>query len=187
MSIIIGLTGRAGCGKDTAAEHLQREYGFHPMAFAGPLKKTAATLFNLPETYFHDRELKEKPLEDWDGLSPRHILQLLGTEAVRCTFGENFWIKRWINEYGSLVLGTSVVVTDVRFNNEAQAIRDLGGVIVHIARTRAPTCLDAPASGHASEGGVLFYPTKDIIIRNDGTIVDLWAQVDDMFTEGACK
>lgn len=185
MSILIGLTGRAGCGKDTVAEHLEADYGFSTMSFAGPLKKTAATLFNLPDLYFHNRELKEKPLEDWDGLSPRHILQMLGTEAVRNTFGENFWIKRWLNEYSGVSIYSNVVVTDVRFNNEAQIIRDLGGIIVHIVRP-GDRSLDLAAGKHASEVGIKLYP-NDITMRNEGTLGNLSAKVDAMFTEVKAK
>lgn len=186
MSILIGLTGRAGCGKDTAAEHLEADYGFTAMSFAGPLKKTAAALFNLPDIYFHSRELKEKPLEDWDGLSPRHILQLLGTEAVRDTFGENFWVKRWLNEYSGVPVYSNVVVTDVRFNNEAQVIRDIGGIIVHIVRP-GDTDLDLVAGKHLSEAGILIHPNNDVIMYNDGTLKDLALKVDAMFGEVRAK
>lgn len=183
MTTLIGFTGRAGCGKDTAASFLVKEYGFTPMAFASPLKKTAAALFGLPETYFHDRELKEKPLEDWDGMSPRHMLQLLGTEAVRNTFGANFWIKRWLSEYRGLPYGTDVVVTDVRFNNEAQAIRDLGGTVIHIVRPDNAQ-LDAPAAAHGSEAGVAASFQRDRLIMNDGTIEYLHAKLEQLFRLG---
>lgn len=178
MSILIGFAGRAGCGKDTAANYLAREMGFKTMAFAAPLKKTAAALFGLPEGYFHDRDLKERPLEDWDGLSPRHMLQLLGTEAVRNTFGTDFWIKRWMNEYRGLALCCDVAVTDVRFNNEAQAIRDLGGTIVHIVRVD-PNDLDDKALAHASEGGVSM-SLADYVINNEGSLNDLYDKLDSM-------
>lgn len=179
MSILIGITGRAGSGKDTVAGYLQHRYGFEPMAFADPLKEAAAILFNLPVYYFHDRELKEQVIEDW-GMSPRRMAQVFGTEAVRANFGADFWIKRWLQEYRSRVVSTNVVLTDVRFNNEAQAVRDLGGTIVHIERPGF-TCLDLAASAHVSEAGAVRRPV-DKVVLNDGSIDDLFAKVDDLFT-----
>lgn len=183
MSIIIAFTGPAGCGKDTAAAYLKDKYGFTTTSFAGPLKKTASALFGIPEIFFHDRELKEKPLEDWDGLSPRHMLQLLGTEAIRTTFGDNFWIKRWLSDYGRMVCGTSVSITDVRFNNEAQMVRDLGGIVVHIQRP-GDLGLDPSAGAHVSEGGVAI-GRRDRTVQNGGTIEDLYVKLDTLMGQGA--
>lgn len=181
MGILIGLTGRAGSGKDTAADALVEQFGFVKMAFAAPLKRTASVLFNLPECYFHDRDLKEKPLEDWDNLSPRHMLQLLGTESVRNVFGDNFWIKRWISEYGQMTCDTNVVVTDVRYNNEAEAIRSLGGVIIHVRRP-GENGLDSSAGSHSSEKGVDFNSRRDSWVNNTGSIEDLHKKMRAFFT-----
>lgn len=180
MSILIGITGRAGSGKDTVAGYLQHKYGFVQMAFANPLKAAASVLFNIPEYYFHDRELKERVVEDWD-MSPRRMAQILGTEAVRTHFGADFWIKRWLQEYRSMPCSLDVVLTDVRFNNEAQAVRDLGGTILHTERP-GDTCLEFAAAQHASEAGVhRMYP--DVIIVNDGTLDELFAKVDTLFSD----
>lgn len=186
MTILIAFAGRAGCGKDTAADYLKKHYGFIPMAFAAPLKRTAAVLFDLPEIYFHDRLLKETPLDTWDGLTPRHILQMLGTEAIRTTFGQDFWLKRWISEYRMHRNNTNVVVTDVRFNNEAQLIRDLGGVVIHLVRPDVQN-LDQAASWHASEIGVGFVGNRDKRISNDGSITDLHIKIDQLFIVEAAQ
>lgn len=181
MSILIGITGRAGSGKDTAAGYLQHRYGFTPMAFADPLKQAAATLFNLPEHFFHDRELKEQVVEDW-GMSPRRMLQILGTDAIRANFGADFWIKRWLQEYRSMAASDNVVLTDVRFNNEAQVVRDLGGSILHIHRPQ-PARLEADAAAHMSEMPVHVLPRQDKALVNDGTLDDLFAKIDALFSD----
>lgn len=183
MSILIGITGRAGSGKDTVAEHLREAYGFEPMAFADPLKEAASAMFNVPLWYFHDRDLKEVILPEWE-MSPRHMAQRLGTEAVRGTFGQDFWIKRWIQEYHTIPTGIDIVVTDVRFNNEAQAIRDMGGLVLHISRP-GEVALDSSAAVHASEAGVSYFSSRDKTIINDGTIGDLYRKVDLLFSLGA--
>lgn len=183
MSILIGITGRAGSGKDTVAGYLQHKYGFQPMAFANPLKEAAAILFNLPVYYFHDRELKERVVEDWD-MSPRRMAQILGTEAVRTNFGADFWIKRWLQEYRAMTIDQNVVLTDVRFNNEAQAVRDLGGTVVHIVRPGDST-LEIAAMQHESESGVTYNDGRDKIVLNDSSMDALFARVDALFVEGA--
>lgn len=179
MSILIGITGRAGAGKDTVADYLRTDYGFTPMAFADPLKAAASTLFNLPLEHFYDRDLKEAICPEW-GMSPRHMAQRLGTEAMRGTFGQDFWIKRWIMEYGNMPAWMDVVVTDVRFNNEAQAIRDMGGMVLHIRRP-GDGCLDGAAAAHASEAGVTYISSYDKVLVNDGSIEDLYRKVDSLF------
>lgn len=179
-SILLGITGRANSGKDTVAHYLEAEYGFVPMAFADPLKEAAAAMFGVPIAWFHDRNRKEQVIEQWE-MSPRHMAQRLGTEAVRHTFGPDFWIKRWLAEYREMRASDHVVVTDVRFNNEAQAIRDLGGTVLHISRPGEIT-LDAAASAHASEAGVTFFSGTDKEIYNGGTIEDLYTKINDLFS-----
>lgn len=183
MGLLIGITGRAGAGKDTFADHLCLNYGFEAMAFADPLKGAASIMFDVPVHYFYDRDLKEEIIPEW-GMSPRHMAQRLGTEAVRNTFGPDFWIKRWLQGYRAMPISLDVVVTDVRFNNEAQAIRDLGGVIVQIKRP-GESELDTSAMAHASETGIGYFSSHDKIIVNDGTIADLHAKVSVLFGEGA--
>lgn len=180
MSILIGITGRAGAGKDTVADYLRLTYDFEPMAFANPLKEAASIMFNVPLHYFHDRALKEQVLPEWD-MSPRHMAQRLGTEAIRNTFGPDFWIKRWMQEYQTMPTGQDVVMTDVRFNNEAQAVRDMGGLILHIVRPGELT-LDDSAAAHASEAGVSYFSSRDKKVINDGTIKDLHSKIDALFS-----
>lgn len=169
MTKLIGITGRARSGKDTAATILRVYHGFHRMAFADPLKSAVSTLFKVPaDTVFSDA-IKELQLPFWD-LKFRDILQRFGTESMRDVFGQDFWIRRWLLDYAPIRDSVNVVVTDVRFENEAQTIRDYGGVIIHLHRDEAG--LTGSEGRHRSEGGVMQNP-YDVIVYNNGTLVEL--------------
>lgn len=168
---LIGLTGLAGCGKDTFAEKLS----FHSSnvklyAFADPLKSAASAIFNVPLDVFYIQSLKEKTDPFW-GISPREMLQKLGTEACRNTFGPDIWIKSGQTHVNDMLLGNSrVIVTDVRFDNEAQWIIDNGGIVIDIQRDNLKK---QNKHNHVSEQGIT---TDKFIIKNNGTLEDLEQQ-----------
>lgn len=174
MTKLIGLTGPAGCGKDTIGERLMAVHGFAPMAFANPLRLAAAEAFGIDYWEFTDRVLKDQVHPYW-GLTRRQMLQRMGTEAMRGAFGEDFWIRRWTMTYLALSESSNVVVTDVRFVNEADAIRAQGGVIVHVSRPNLPNL----EGNHASAQGV-GRQHGDLVLRNDHDIKGLYAKVDKM-------
>jgi hypothetical protein len=121
--VIIGLGYRARAGKDTVADHLVRGHGFTRVAFADNLKTAARAIFHLTdEQLYGDR--KELIDPRW-GLTPRDILQRLGTEGVRNVFGSHVWRK---SLFLGLEPGRDYVVTDVRFPDEVQEVKDAGGV-----------------------------------------------------------
>lgn len=153
--IIIGVNGLAGAGKDTISNmvllSLQKDHGFKGkcFAFADNLKKAASTIFNVPLNHFYDRNLKEEQTSYW-GMSPRQMAQLLGTEACRKGIRDDIWIK----SLESTVLSSGVdiaFVTDVRFDNEAQFVRDNLGIVVNVYR---PDQKIITTSTHASEAGI---------------------------------
>lgn len=147
MKQLIGLHGRAGVGKDTIADYLKDEYAFYKYSLASPLKKAAAILFALPEHVFQDSFHKEVSDSFW-GLSPREILQRLGTEAMRQTFGEDHWLRLAELNLGDL-LSARVVFPDVRFQNEAEWIINRGGEVWYVLRDGVK-----PVAAHSSEGGI---------------------------------
>lgn len=168
MTQLIGLIGKAGVGKDTAALHLYREHGLYRYAFAAPLRGMVAGL--LGESHWEDREWKERPV-DWLGKSPRELLQTLGTEWGRELVHPHLWVLKadqvWkrVNDFYSPYTG--MVISDVRFPNEADWIHSQGGILIEILRPDA-----APVASHASEQQDLSgFPRH--IINNTGTIDDL--------------
>jgi hypothetical protein len=169
---LIGLCGVAGSGKSAAALILGGS-GWRRVKFAGPLKSMLAAFYDavgLDAEEIEARlegELKEVPCKYLGGQTPRRAMQTLGTEWGRETMTQELWINAWKRRVRSFMdAGFDVVVDDLRFANEAQAIRDLDGISVLISRP-SPT---RHASSHASEEYAF---VCDEHILNDGTLNDL--------------
>lgn len=169
---LIGITGKARSGKDTVAKHLWGEHEFTRIAMADPLKTAARAIFGLSHEQVYDDSLKEEVMPYW-GMSPRQLFQLLGTEAVKGTFGDDTWVRRWLLSYSTLSQTDHVVVPDVRFDIEAETIRNLGGIIIEVRRGPG---LVGSTGDHASERGLSTLP--DAVINNDGTLEELFGRVD---------
>jgi adenylate kinase family enzyme len=176
--MLIAFTGRAGSGKDTAADFLTREYGFHKTAFAAALKASARSKFGLSEWHTDTEEGKRTFIPAW-GMTVRRLLQVEGTEATRNFYGTDFWVKRWEMTYRVLQDSgiENIVVVDCRFEEEAQAILELGGYVIEITRPDpTQTGLVGAEAAHSSEAGV----SKDLLdfsISNDGSQEDLFRKV----------
>lgn len=155
LPLIIGVNGLAGAGKDTISNmvllSLQDNHRIkgQTFAFADSLKQAASIIFNVPLHYFYDRDLKEVKIPHWD-MSPREMAQKLGTEACRRGIRDDIWIKSL--ESSIKTSETDIAfITDVRFDNEAEFVKSMGGIVVNIYR---PDQKHIETSGHASEGGI---------------------------------
>ena len=163
--LLIGLCGNAGVGKDTFAEPFH-SFGFRQYAFAGPVKEVCEKAFGISPDYFTDRQLKEEVHPYWEK-SPRELAQLVGTELFREYFGNDFWIRRLelqlILDFDSKE-EVKAVISDVRFQNEAQWILDSGGILVHL--TRPGYVGNVGISGHVSEAVIDFSRLKLTTVTN---------------------
>jgi hypothetical protein len=122
---LIGIVGRAGAGKDTAADYLVENYGYEKVSFAAILKKMLSSMgFQEPA----NRADKEKNIEGFD-FSWRHAAQALGTEYGRVCLHPDIWI---ILTMRSLKMGGKYVVSDCRFKNEQDAIIAAGGTMINL-------------------------------------------------------
>ena len=157
--LIVGFTGQIGAGKSEAAKELHR-IGFTRVRFAGPLKAMMASL-GLTEDEI-DGKLKEAPCELLCGKTPRFAMQTIGTEWGRDMIGSELWVNAWKRSVSQVPAFIPVVVDDVRFPNEATAIRELGGVLVRVERS-GPAA-SKHASKHASEQMNF---DADFVIKND--------------------
>jgi len=149
--MIVGLTGRAGSGKDSVGEMIRREYGAALLSFASPLKRLCMEMFDLTDEQVNTLAGKETPDHRWTGAdgkarTPREVLQLIGTEGFRAVDPE-FWVKRAMVTARRLPENV-VVFTDVRFPNECDAIRQTGGVVLRLVKSDGP---GTDQTGHASE------------------------------------
>lgn len=161
----IGLVGHKGAGKNLAAEFIVKELpDFWPLAFADPLREACTIIFGLNSKEMHDRDLKEVPLERYPFESPRQILQRVGTECIRSQYPEA-WIEAWKHRIKPF---PDTVTTDVRFQNEAAAIVELGGKLIRIERP-ADRLPDNQRDLHPSET-VLEGIATDKTIINDGSV-----------------
>lgn len=164
MRKLYGLAGKAGSGKDTAADILVRELGFAKYSFARPLKDAAACIFGLTDEQLYGDQ--KEVVDPFWGVTPRYILQQMGTEAMRMTFGSDIWTQvaeRWLQRNPD----ENVVIADVRFENEARWVRDQGGIVVHIQRN-FKSKLANDAQSHASEAGLRFVD-GDWMLFNEGS------------------
>ncbi len=171
--MLIGLTGRAGAGKDTAANYMAEVHRFMPVAFATPLRQMLEVGFGLTTEHF--TTANKNTVIDWLGRSPRQLMQTLGTEWGRSHVGSTVWVDLAARELDSLD-GLDVVFTDVRFENEAAMIRERGGVLIRLARATAPV------HSHVSEAGIKLQQF-DREIHNNGPLFQLYDQLDAIIGE----
>jgi len=132
--VIVGFSGRAGAGKDTAAGPLLEE-GWVKLSFAEPLKRMLCELFGWDMANWENLEWKETPRRECMDKTPRYMAQTLGTEWGRELVHPNLWVETALNRARMLeARGANIVFTDVRFPNEAKAIKNNGGMLIHMMR-----------------------------------------------------
>lgn len=194
--LLIGLVGRAGSGKDTVGGFIAGSPALKtPTAvtsFAEPMKVFCKEVFDFThEQLYGPSELRNAPDRRYprgDGtcLSPREALQTLGTEWGRKCFPD-VWVSLAARRARKLLDdGTSVVFTDVRFLNEALAIRALNGKLWRIRRPEA----DAIASAHQSERELDSEAMKSLItheIFNTGTLDKLGVEVQEVLNRSLAR
>lgn len=162
---VIGIVGPEGAGKTTCAAILEGQFGYTRLPFAEPLKRMILSLGVHERHVYGTPENKEAPLEIFGGKSARWAMQTLGTEWGRECIGHGFWGDVWEAKAATAGL---VVADDVRFPNEAERVRKLGGVILCVVR-RHEDFWRKPK--HASEDFASV--PRDALIVNEGTIADL--------------
>jgi hypothetical protein len=166
MVKLIAFTGKIGSGKTTASECVNYTHHF---TFASPLKEASRELFGFTTEQLYDKDEKEQ-IDSYWGVSPREVLQWLGTDCLREKF-PGFFIKRMEQRFIGLDDNSVVVISDVRFDDEARFVRDNGGVVVQITRTNGNQHVDAELAGHLSEKGIS--PNLvDVVVENNGTLED---------------
>ena len=186
--MIIGVVGFIGAGKGTVRDILVREHGYHGFAFADALKDAVSTIFTWPRGLLEgdsnaSRAFRERVDPWWSHklgyeVTPRLILQKMGTEACRHGIADNIWIaalEKRIHGY------EDVVISDCRFPNELQFIRSAGGIIVRVKRGNDPS-EEELAKMHISETA-WNNCNPDIVITNDGTVEELKKEIKKILTK----
>lgn len=168
---IIGIAGPARAGKDTVASFIIAARGGYRYSFADPIRAMLVPIgVNMSDPYWQDRKEETIPAL---GVSPRRMMQTLGTEWGRELINEDIWLI--IAHQRLLSAGPGMVIPDVRFENEADWVRKHGGVILHLQRPDG-----IKVETHSSENGVTV-KDEDFAITNDGSLEDLQDRVRKMF------
>lgn len=165
---LIGVAGAAGSGKDTVAVHLSR-FGYTTVSFALPLKRALSAMFGVDFVNM-DRRDKERPMESL-GVTPRRLMQTLGTEWGRELIDPDIWVKA-LDLHIRQSDREFFVVSDVRFPNEVQWVRSKEGLLIFLRRRSTVS-----VGSHASEIGVGPHDA-DVVLQNDGTIAQLQQAVE---------
>lgn len=168
MPKLIGITGKARSGKDTLGAALVAR-GYKRVSFADALKRSVAIIAGEPEELYFDDASKEE-VSPTLGVTRRSALQKVGN-SMREVLNKDVWIRRALLEAGD----SDVVITDVRYDNEAQAVRLAGGIVVGLSREGAG--LRGEAAHHVSEKPISIDLIDEFVI-NDGTIEDLKKRAD---------
>lgn len=207
--MIIGITGLIGSGKDTIANHLIEQYSYERYSWATPLKDITSQLFGwdrdmLEGATAEQREIREQ-IDPWwdqklnkhDRVSPRWVLQFIGTEVMRNTLHPDIWILAGMKRIAGK---KNIVIPDTRFPNEIKAIREMGGVIWNVQRGILPEWYDdfkywqesnenvagAWPDGYMAQKWPAVHASEyswvgtrfDAVFQNDGTIEKLKHSID---------
>ena len=186
---VLGLCGFAQSGKDSAASFLV-ERGWKRLAFADALRDSVyllnpivhvSTIGNASCEYERVQDLVDRV--GWDVAKVsypeiRQLLQRMGTEVGRALYGESFWVDRVLTQmersstsYGEDVVVGNYVITDVRFPNEVEAVRSVGGKVIRIYREGV-----GAVNTHVSDTGVDDLEI-DAVVLNQGSLDEFRAEV----------
>ena len=198
MLKLVGISGKIGSGKDTTAELIQlvTAYGLNNLnevrnvtprlmdnqdfkeytlqnakwqivKYAENLKLIASMLTGIPRKSFEDQEFKKTHLgPEWNNITVREFLQTLGTGALRDNLNENVWVNSLFANFES---SSQWLITDTRFPNEADAIKQRGGIVIRVDRGLS-------TGDHPSETALDDYEF-DYVIPNKGNIEELIEEV----------
>lgn len=199
--MILGISGKAGAGKDTVCkmiaytiwyytfsqrlipfgidhykkclrnyENMLSVIGYQHTFFAKALKECLSVILNTNLDKFENINFKNSHIDWLNNMTVRELLQKFGT-AIRNEVCDDFWVKVCLKNCTE-----DCIISDVRFESEAEGIRDIGGVIIRVNRE------GAGAGNHISEIALDNY-SFDYIIDNNGTEEDLLLKVKEFCKE----
>jgi hypothetical protein len=183
----IGLSGYARSGKDTVVNYLEMKYAYKRIAFADQIRNALYNLNPIIRISTEDDPNATLPwslshmvdLYGWEELKEisvdvRGLMQRMGTEVARDMWGDDFWVDQ---AFKQVAITPRAALSDVRYVNEAQRVRDFGGQVWRIVRPGYEGVNDH-ASEHALDGFMY-----DHVILNNGSVEDLYDQIDKIFED----
>jgi hypothetical protein len=172
--MIIGICGLIGSGKDTIADYLQNIHQFRRESFAHALKDAVAQIFGWDRELLEGRTKESRhwreQVDPWwaerlamSNLTPRHALQIWGTEVARRSFHDDIWIASLENKLRKTK--DDVVISDCRFPNEIASIKRAGGIVIRVVRGPEPEWYDAAQSVNRGPDGNITWATSKHILE----------------------
>lgn len=209
--MIISISGLIGSGKDTIADYLVNLHGFRRESFAGNLKDAICNIFGWDRTLLEgrtkqSREWREHVDEWWaerleiPNLTPRWILQHVGTDVLRKHFHSDIWLASLENKLRKTT--DDIVISDVRFKNEVAMLKRLGAICVQTNRGDLPTWYDTAMIANTNNDSIKrglankkleelqIHKSEydwigtdfDMTFNNDGSLDDLYEQVENLIS-----
>ena len=195
--MIIGICGLIGSGKGSVADILIENHNFERLSFADKLKDGVASVFGWDRDMLEgdtdrSRIWREKTDEYWTketgmNVTPRLVLQLFGTDCMRNGFFDGIWVSL-VKQKLLDNPDTDWVLPDVRFPNEMNMVKDVGGEVWQVRRGTMPDWFYQRRDNggeikdvHPSEWEWIKPDTNyNQIIQNDGTLEELLVKVQDI-------
>lgn len=191
--MIIGVIGHARSGKDTIAEYLIDKYNFKRYSLAQPMKEACKIIFDWDDDWVYGN-LKEDVDERW-GISPRQVLQHIGTEWGQYALCEAFpqfkkstgrfmWCKAfeyWYERNRSSAL--NIVIPDIRFPHEVEFFRNFNNMYkTTILKVEREIDTSDPKYQHESER-LIDGLEADEIVDNNGSMKALYKKIDGILND----
>jgi len=168
--LIIGISGKIGTGKDTVAREIIKafpEYNFRKVSFGYNVKKIVSILTGIDMRTILSRKIKNEFLSEW-GYTVGEMFQIIGTDSIRDNLTENAWIYSLFNNIKD---GENIIITDVRFKNEAYSILNRGGYLIRL--TGESMSKDNRKTEHKSETELDNFNMFDMIYENKPPISNI--------------
>jgi len=205
--MLVAISGKAGSGKDTAADYLVRKKYFTKISLADPIKRICGEIYGFSyEQLFGPSEMRSKPDEryptsDGEYLTVRKAAQKVGTDCFRSLY-EDTWVNYLLKTIKQLqsnrylkyspdkgiyedldvfdFIGKNknIVTADVRFINEVDLLKKEKAYLIRIVKDSAG--LNGESGSHLSETEQNSIPDNkfDDIIENNGTLEELYEKID---------
>lgn len=172
--MLIGLTGKMGVGKTTALAILSSyTENFNNVKFAQPLYDIQEFIYSRISSAY------DRPP---DFNKDRKLLQFIGSDWGREVIDKDLWIKIWKKTVSQLPNNSIITCDDVRYNNEAEAVRSMGGNVIEILSSKASSRISTTNGffNHMSEQGI----SNNLInytALNDGTLAEFHDKLKKVF------
>jgi hypothetical protein len=196
---IIAIQGFIGSGKDTLAEIIynkEKELGKNviKLSFAASLKDSVSIIFGWDRKLLEgdtkeSRDWREQIDEWWSKrldipyLTPRWVLQNIGTNVMRNHFHSDIWLSSLERKIFNLKDVDTIIISDCRFENEMECLRRLSAIFIKIYRGEQPLWVSdylnyniIPSNIHSSEY-LWLNNNFDYMIENNGSIDELKQQI----------